>query len=179
MTTEALNSQPPDARGPSLSENPQLFTALMWTLLALLAGDETTIPSRPLSVLYHTALAAPFIILAGIALRRRFFSAPMPQRWPSGTSEQHRLEALGIVTMLLAVLLFGVSIGMRTSVGRHNPRYTGLHDAAYFLLSWGYVLVTYIADRKPLPPPRKSEYIWADLKPIQSDNWGNRGPLAR
>jgi hypothetical protein len=144
----AQQTDPP----PSTNRTPQWFY-LLYAFLALISGNETTISSTPLRILYLAALAAPLIILSTTALLRKYFSAPLPQRWPKSTPILHLLNSFIPAIMISGLLCFAFSIGLRHSVGRHDPRYTIPHDAFWFLMAWMYVLTTYTAERRPLQPP--------------------------
>jgi len=173
VTTEAHNSAVPDDSGEfPRPDNPMLFFALMWTLLCVLSGSETPVMPAALRVPYLIALAAPFALVASIALRRRFFPAQMPPLWSKGSPVMRRMQALTVALMGLGILSLAISYVVRRPAVRHDPHYLIPHAVCYFLLGWGYLLSAYIGDRKPLPPPGKHEPIWADMKPISSDHWG-------
>jgi len=176
MTTEPLDP-PSTLPAESAPPAPQpLLTSLMFALYCPILGGETQIHSRVFNALYLAALCAPLVILITTYLRRRFFSARLPVRWPKDAPIIERLRRLILTMFGVGLLCMAWSLIARHSWGRRDPLYTMPHDAFWFLMAWIFVLSAYVADRKPLPPPRKPISNWRDpdSKPIHSDHWGSR-----
>lgn len=153
------------------------MVALTLTFLAIISGNETPIRSAAIRGLYLIALSAPFFILSTTAIRRRFFSAPIPARLAPEAAFLRRLNGIGTAILISSLLCLAFSIMERPAVGLHNPRYTVSRDFFWFLTAWWWMLTAYISDRKPLPPPREPSFTWAGMKPIHSDHW--RQPVQR
>jgi hypothetical protein len=165
-----------DRRASLAAEMPAI--AVVWMVLAALRGsDETHIHSKAVTAIYLFALWAPLAIVGFIALGRKFFSFQRPARWPEEAPVPARVKALMGPMAGLVFLLAAWSIFAGHLVGRHDPRYTLPQDGLWFLIGWFWLLQAYIAERKPLPPPRPSGTIWDGMKPIHSDHWGNREGL--
>jgi hypothetical protein len=151
--------------------------SLLFTFFCMFAGNETAIAFRPLNWLYFIALATPFFFVSFIALRRRFFPAKLPSRWPEGSHIQSRVGKLANMTLIVGYLCLFLSSVLWLFVGRHDPTYTVPRDAGFFLMSWGIALSVYIQDRKPLRPPaprRERRTNWGDAMPLDSEYWGQR-----
>ena len=170
MIGEPVES-PADRRASLASDLPAY--GVIWMLVAALHGsDETHIHSTAFTAIYLIALWTPLAIVGFIALGRKFFSFRRPERWPEESPVPARVKALVGPMAGLLFLLAVWSIFAGHLFGRHDPRYTVPQDGLWFTIGWFWFLQAYIAERKPLPPPLKHEPIWADLKPISSDHWG-------
>jgi len=172
VAADAQESRAADAKSMSKS------MALLWTVIALPVGTQDAIHSTTLQVICVLARSAPFVILCTIVLRRRFFHAPLPARWPEEApilSQLNRLESMGFVSIILCII---AAIIAHIVFGRHSSSYAFLHEAFWTLIGWSFLTQSYIEDRKPLPPeppvtPYDPSNSWAaTMKPLHSDQWG-------
>jgi hypothetical protein len=42
------------------------------------------------------------------------------------------------------------------------------------VVGWLWLMGAYVAERRPIPPPRERRSIWAEMQPIRSEHWGSR-----
>jgi hypothetical protein len=175
MSAEQIANPYPDlAQAPNKGPIPD-WVNLISALTAIGSGCETPIPSTPIRLLYRTALCAPFVLLIVIAVRRRMFPGRLPVRWPKNAPVLRYRNWLSLGPLAIFLLAIASSTVVRSSVGRHDPRYTIPHDAGWFVLAWFWLFVRYDSDRRPLPPPVPPHtVIWADMQPITSSHWGQR-----
>jgi hypothetical protein len=174
MMGEPIES-PADRQASRATEMPAI--AVIWMIMVALRGsDDTYIHSKPVAAIYFTALWAPLAIVGFIAMGRKFFSFHRPARWPEGSPVLARAKVL-LVGMAGLGFLFAVwSTIAGHLIGRHDPRYSLPQDGLWFLIGWIWVLTAYMAERKPLPPPRRLEANWDGMKPIRSEHWGQPAP---
>jgi hypothetical protein len=181
VTTDATSPVAADAHESRAAEAKSMSKSmvLLWTFIVFPLGYNDAIHSTALQVIFLLARSAPFVILCTIVLRRRFFHAPLPARWPEEApilSQLNRLESIGWVSLFLYII---AAIITNIVFGRHSSSYALLHEAFWTLIGWSLLLQSYIEDHKPLPPappptpPYDPSKSWATtMKPLHSDQWG-------
>jgi hypothetical protein len=171
MTADFPNSPPTDDPEPG-SSSAILICALMGTLaqmisgfIAILSNNETPIAAT----LYLIAVSAPFFLVSTFGTRR-FFSAHRPKRLPQNV--YLRLVWLSLTIVMASLIYLVNALLARISLGRHDPHFTIPYYAYLLFLGWHLFLMSYTAERKPLSAPRPRRSLRPDLKPIQSEHWG-------